>query len=332
MRQDADAEARREHDEESASDASARAPAWPVAARDLDGLVLGRLRGPGAGTLLLPLQQGVGNRAVGTLLRQSTARDQEEDEELARLSARVERLAAGSLPDRGAVGQAADAAIARQLAVIQRDEDEETGGVVALQDAPGGGGGGGAGGATFNHSSSTVTINADSAPDFSSRITATIGTPHTEIELVPDVQYDFKTRADGSEVPGSRRITSVGVTVNTKIVKVRFGMGRPNDKHKKAIDEMVAAIEAHEAQHRAIVVAEANAAVKKAQKLVGTSKVKEAFKILDEDLDCAAAKGHEALDAKEGLLTAVEQSNGDVSITKSASGAKYPCGAAAKSP
>jgi hypothetical protein len=326
-----DAEKHREKDEKSASDASASAPAWPLAAGDLDRLVLGRLRGPGAGTLMLPLQQGVGNRAVGALLRQSTARDHEEDEELVRLSAGVQRLAAGSLPDRGVVRQATEAAIGRQIAAIQREEGEETGGAVALQSAPGGGGAG-AGGATFNHTSSTVTINADSAPDFSSRITATIGTPHTEIELLPDVQYDFKTGPDGKEVPGSQKITSVGVTVNTKIVKVRFGTGRPNDKHKKAIDEMVAAIEAHEAEHRAIVVAAANAAVKKAQKLVGTSKVKAAFKILDADLDCAAAKGHEALDAKEGLLTAVEQANGDVSITKSASGAKYPCGAAAKSP
>jgi predicted secreted Zn-dependent protease len=146
--------------------------------------------------------------------------------------------------------------------------------------------------------------------------------------LEPDVQYDFKTDAEGKEIPGTQKITSVGLTVTTKIVKVRFGMGRPNEKHKAAIDQMVAAIQAHEEQHRAIVVAEATAAVAKAQKLVGTRKVKEAYKILDA-VDCAAAKKHEALDAKEGLLTASEAADGSVTITKSASGATYPCGAAA---
>jgi predicted secreted Zn-dependent protease len=174
-------------------------------------------------------------------------------------------------------------------------------------------------------------VGADSALDFSSKITAQIGSPHTEITLEPDVQYDFKTGAGGKEVPGSQKIASVGLTVTTKIVKVRFGTGRPNEKHKQAIDQMVAAIQAHEEQHRAIVVAEATAALTKAQKLVGTSKVKEAYKILN-GVDCAAAKKHEALDAKEGLLTASENADGDVTISKSASGAKYPCGAAANAP
>jgi hypothetical protein len=239
--------------------------------------------------LLLQLQQGAGNRAVTRL---------------------------HGLPATSVLRQATDAALARQ--VLQRDEDP-----TPLDTGTGAAGGGGAG-PTFKHSSTTVKIDADSAIDFSNKITAQIGSPHTEVELEPDVQYDFKNGPDGKEDPSTRKIVSVGLTVTTKIVKVRFGMGRPNEKHKKAIDEMVATIQAHEEAHRAIVVTEATAALQKAQKLVGTKKVDEAYKILN-GVDCAAAKGHEALDAKEGLLTASEDANGDVTISKSASGATYPC-------
>jgi predicted secreted Zn-dependent protease len=240
--------------------------------------------------LLLQLQQGAGNRAVTRL---------------------------HGLPATSILRHAADAALARQ--VVQREEDAPT----PLDTGTGAAGGGGAA-PTFKHSSTTVKIDADSAIDFSNKITAQIGSPHTEIELEPDVQYDFKNGPDGKEDPSTRKVVSVGLTVTTKIVKVRFGMGRPNEKHKKAIDEMVATIQAHEEAHRAIVVSEATTALQKAQKLVGTKKVDEAYKILN-GVDCAAAKGHEALDAKEGLLTASEDANGNVTISKSASGATYPC-------
>jgi predicted secreted Zn-dependent protease len=204
------------------------------------------------------------------------------------------------------------------IRTLHRDDDE--GGAVALDSPPAGAGTGGGGGApspTFNHSGSTVTVNADNAIDFSNNITAQIGTPHTEIELEPDIQWDVNR--------GVKKITSVGLTVTTKIVKVRFGMGRPNEKHKKAIDEMVAAIKTHEEAHRAIIVAAATAGLAKAQTFVGTSKIKEAWKALDTGVTCVAAKKHEDLDAKEGLLTASEDGNGNVTVSKSASGAKYPC-------
>lgn len=239
--------------------------------------------------LLLQLQRGAGNRAVTRL---------------------------HGVPATSILRQAADAGLARQ--VVQRDDEP-----APLGSGTTGAAGGGAT-PTFNHSSTTVKIDADSAIDFSNKITAQIGSPHTEIELEPDVQYDFKTGQDGKEIPSTRKIVSVGLTVTTKIVKVRFGMGRPNEKHKKAIDEMVATIQTHEEAHRAIVVTEATTALQKAHKLVGTKKVDEAYKILN-GVDCAAAKGHEALDAKEGLLTASEDADGNVSISKSASGATYPC-------
>jgi hypothetical protein len=178
----------------------------------------------------------------------------------------------------------------------------------------------------FDHSGGqTVTINADSAPDFARNITAAIGSPHTSAAFTPDIAVDFKTDAAGKQVPGSQTITSIGLTVNTAITKVRFGMGRPNAEHKKAINEMVVAIQDHEGKHRAIIETEATSALAGAQKFVGTGKTTEANTALTTTLECATNKKHEALDASEGLLTAVEQSNGTVVVTKSASGATYPC-------
>jgi predicted secreted Zn-dependent protease len=266
-------------------------------------------QGPAGGPLLLRLQQGSGNRAVAALLQRCAcgcgggAGCHEEEAGEERGVAR-------------AMLQLKENLDAQTTRAIQRDDD--TGGPIVLDDAPAAPGGGVGGAApVFKHSGSTVTINADSAIDFSNNITAQIGTPHTEIELEPDVQWEI--------VGGVKKVSSVGLTVTTKIVKVRFGMGRPNDKHKKAIDEMVAAIKAHEEQHRAVIVAAATAGLAKAQTFVGTTKIKEAWKALDTGVSCVAAKQHEALDAKEGLLTASEDANGNVTVTKSPSGATYPC-------
>jgi hypothetical protein len=171
----------------------------------------------------------------------------------------------------------------------------------------------------------TVTINADTAGDFSRQITATIGSPHTKPVFEPDIQFDTKTDAAGREVPGSRKITSIGLKVKTAITKVRFGRGRPNKQHSKAINEMVAAIRDHEETHRAIIEEDATLALLAAQKFVGTGETTKAEKALTTDLECATNKKHEALDAVEGLLTAVELRNGSVKVTKSSSGAKYKC-------
>jgi predicted secreted Zn-dependent protease len=281
--------------------ASTESLSLPAARGDLLRLV----HGPAPEALLLRLQQGAGNRAVGAVLQRcacgcggsATCHEDEASEERAIARAVLQLRSRLNAP------------------AIQRDEADEPSGPVALDDAPAAGPA--AATPTFKHGGSTVTINADSAIDFSNNITAQIGTPHTEIELEPDVQWEIDR--------GVKKVSSVGLTVTTKIVKVRFGMGRPNDKHKKAIDEMVAAIKAHEEQHRAIIVAAATAGLAKAQTFVGTTKIKEAWKTLDTGVSCAAAKQHEALDAKEGLLTASEDANGNVTVTKSASGAKYPC-------
>ncbi len=197
-------------------------------------------------------------------------------------------------------------------------------------------GGGAAKGAapvpSFDHSGgSTVTINADTAVDFSNQIRATIGSPHTSPTLTPDIQIETKTDANGNEVPGSAKITAVGLAVKTSITKVRFGMGRNVDADNKAIiDQMVAEIIAHEGRHRAIVEAAATTALAAAhKKFVGTGQTTAAQTALSKTLECTMNGQHEALDAKEGLLTVVETRQPDgkitLSLTKTASGAKYPC-------
>jgi hypothetical protein len=183
---------------------------------------------------------------------------------------------------------------------------------------------------SFDHSGgSTETINADSAVDFSNKIRAKIGSPHTSPELTPDVQVTTTTRPDGTEVPGSARISSIDLKVKTSITKVRFGMGRVDAENKALIDQMVQEIIAHEARHRAIAEAAATKALVEVQKLVGTARTAAATTALTKTLECTMNKEHEALDAKEGLLTVVEtrQADGTVklSLTKTASGAKYPC-------
>lgn len=215
--------------------------------------------------------------------------------------------------------------VVAHMQTVMRDDVPPDEGVVELK---GGGSSSGASEPTpsFDHSGGkTVTINADTAIEFANNITAAIGSPHTQPEFTPDIQYGFKTDSSGQEIPGSQKITSIGLAVKTSIVKVRYGSGRPNAEHKKAIDEMVAAIKAHEEAHRAIVETAATAALAAAQKYVGTNKVKEAHKDLTTGLECTTNKKHEALDSKEGLLTANEQADGTVTVTKSASGATYPC-------
>jgi len=166
-----------------------------------------------------------------------------------------------------------------------------------------------------------VAINADSAADFANNITAQIGNPHTTGAFTPDIQFTTK----GKDVPD--KITSIGLTVATAITKVRFGMGRPDAKNRAATDEMVTAIADHEGKHRQIFEATAAAALTAAQRFVGTGNTTAANKALTTDLKCAANKQHEALDAQEGLLSV----DAGLKVTKKASGAKYPCPAAAAS-
>ena len=261
--------------------------------------------------MLHQLQRSAGNQAVGALVAP--------DEAVAKVSR--------ALAVRSTAARTADHRLARQLASILRADDD----VDAADEAvPEGGGSTPAAGAgpapTFDHSGGkTETINADTAMDFANNITAKLGAPHVTPEFTPDIQVDFKTDGAGKEVPGSRKISSIGLTVKTSITKVRYGMGRANDKHKAAIDQMVEMIKAHEEAHRNIIETEATAALKAAQKYVGTGKDKQAEKALTTDLECSTNKKHEALDGSEGKLTASEQADGSVTVTKSGVGATYPC-------
>jgi len=183
---------------------------------------------------------------------------------------------------------------------------------------------------TFDHSGgSTMTINADSAVDFSRQIVASIGAPHVSPEFTPDIQSDFSTDPSGKEVPGSRKIASIGLTVKTSITKVRFGMGRVDEDNRAMIARMVAEIQAHEQRHRAIIETAATAALAAAQKYVGTNKTADARKALTTTLECTTNVQHEALDGTEGLLTVTEvrQPDGKIKLelSKSGAGSKYPC-------
>jgi hypothetical protein len=176
---------------------------------------------------------------------------------------------------------------------------------------------------TFDHSGgSTVTINADTAVDFANNIVATIGAPHVQPEFTPAI--DFTTGPGGA-----KKITAIGLTVRTSVVKVRWGMGRADAENKAMIQQMVAEIKAHEERHRSIIETAATEALTKAQKLVGTGQVDAANTALTKTLECTTNKGHEALDGTEGKLTVneVRQPDGTIklSLTKSGSGAKYPC-------
>ena len=178
---------------------------------------------------------------------------------------------------------------------------------------------------TFDHSGGqTVTVNADTAVDFSNNIVSAIGAPHVAPEFLPDIAFDT-TGGPG----GKRKITSIGLTVRTSIVKVRWGMGRVDDENRAMIKQMVQEIQAHEERHRKIIEDAATKALADAQKLVGTSKVDDAQKALTKTLECTTNKGHEALDGTEGKLTVneVRQPDGKIklTLTKSSSGAKYPC-------
>jgi hypothetical protein len=213
--------------------------------------------------------------------------------------------------------------------VMRADEagtEEDT--AVALQSGGAAGSGGAAAGPTptFDHSGGqTETIDADTAPDFADKIRAKIGTPHITPEFTPAIQVEFKTNAAGEEIPGTRKITSIDLTVKTSITKVRLGLNKAKPKHKEAINQMIEMIKAHEEAHRLIIETEATAALAKAQKFVGTNNEAAAKKALTKELECTTNKKHEILDGTEGLMTATEQQDGSVTITKSGSGAKYPC-------
>jgi hypothetical protein len=149
----------------------------------------------------------------------------------------------------------------------------------------------------FDHSGdTTVTIKADTAKEFADQVNATIGTPHVEASLEPDIQVSFKTGANGNEVPRSRKITSIGLKVSTAIITARLGLSRANAKHRQAINQMVAIIREHEQKHRAIIENEAIRALGFAQRFVGTGNTNEAEKALTKDLECAMNRKHEALD------------------------------------
>ena len=143
---------------------------------------------------------------------------------------------------------------------------------------------------------------------------------HEVIDLCPTKCMNW----DGKEIKGTRTVVSVGMTVTTQINTVRFGMGRPDAANRAKIDEMVAMMRAHEEAHRSYIEAAATAALAKAQAYVGKRNSGKAAYDVMMKAECVANTKHEALDAKEGLFSVTDNA-GEITITKSASGAKYPC-------
>src|SRR5262249_10170790 len=114
--------------------------------------------------------------------------------------------------DIAAVQRAADSVISRGVASVMRADDDWDPGDAVPENGRKGAPAGSQAAPIFDHSGGkTVTINADSAPEFAQNITAVIGSPHTSPTFTPDVQFDTKTTAAGADVPGSRRITSIGL-------------------------------------------------------------------------------------------------------------------------
>jgi hypothetical protein len=94
--------------------------------------------------------------------------------------------------------------VSRMIAQLARDEaPPEAAEPVPLDDAPAPSGGPTP---TFDHSGGqTATINADSAVDFSQKITATIGSPHVKPTYEPDIEFEWLTLPSGEEKPGPPR-------------------------------------------------------------------------------------------------------------------------------
>jgi hypothetical protein len=284
-----------------------------------------------AAPLFFQLQRTAGNHAASTLVDPQPSRitgmpadmtlppaEMPLGEELAGRVEELRLILARSVRDRAAVRTATERALSRAEAALEPGEEQiadvDAQSAEQLQQGPSAGSGGS--GPTFDHSGGqTVTIHADSAAEFVANAAATIGSPHTGIVLTPDVVTDERGK-----------VISIDLTVKTSIVKVRFGIGRVNDKNRQAINQIVTMIMDHESAHRAIIESEAKGALEKARKkFVGKRKGKQAEKALTDDLECAANKKHEALDAKEGLIIVTEQQDGSITLTRAASGAKYPC-------
>lgn len=140
-----------------------------------------------------------------------------------------------------------------------------------------------------------VEVMADNAADFASRIDAALaGTPHMSAVA------SWDSTVDGGKV------SAVNLTLETTIIRPRYGGGRASDSQKKLIQRVVEFIKTHEEKHRDASRAVWQQAVCDA---LGKSTA-EATKILEKARCVGEPQAQAAIDAVEGKIDWVMNQGG----------------------
>lgn len=151
------------------------------------------------------------------------------------------------------------------------------------------------------------TINADTAVEFAANVDAVLGAGgHTHISI------GFNPRVEKGKV------TQVGLSVTSSIIRPRFGLGRPSEQELALIRRVETFIREHEERHRDLSRAVMQQAVCDAKgKPVATANA-----IVNKAVCDKEPSAQEALDAKEGQLEWIKNSTGAV-VDFKAVGAKH---------
>jgi hypothetical protein len=160
-------------------------------------------------------------------------------------------------------------------------------------------------------------IQADSAVEFSQKMTQVLGNPH----MAPSFSWNPVVDEKG-------RVTAVNLTVTTAIIRPRWSGGRLGTGGRDPVQERAIIkkaedlIKVHEERHRDIARQFAQKAVCATLGKTGDAVEKTIKKVL-----CDMNKAQEALDAKEGMLTFTTNKDKTAVVDVSVTGTKqsYPC-------
>ena len=143
-----------------------------------------------------------------------------------------------------------------------------------------------------------VSVNADSAAEFLTKMNAALGgNPHMQASMSWSISTDPKGKAD-----------KIDFTLETTMITARYAGGRPPANEKTIITEMVDFIKQHEERHR-------DASREVSQQAVCDALGKtaaQADKVLKDAMCKKEPTAQEAIDAKEGKLELVTGANGAV--------------------
>ena len=143
-----------------------------------------------------------------------------------------------------------------------------------------------------------VSVNADSAAEFLTKMNAALGgNPHMQAGMTWSISTDAKGKVD-----------KIDFTLETTMITARYAGGRPPANEKTIITEMVDFIKKHEEAHR-------DASREVSQQAVCDALGKtaaQADKILKDAMCKKEPTAQEAIDAKEGKLELVTGTNGAV--------------------